>query len=215
MEHHMKLTVLGGTGATGQLVTDSALAAGHEVTLVVRQATQLPDRPGATYVEGDVRDAGLLASATRDRDVLISTLGIGGAKSHDDLILDTSRAIVEGLGSSGMSRVVMMSAFGVGTSLAKASRVLRLLYRGGRETFADKAAGEELLTGASLDWTLVYPVLLTNKASSGRLNAVDLEKVERVPGVPRVSRADVADFLLRTATDGTWSRRTVVVTSAS
>jgi hypothetical protein len=31
--------------------------------------------------------------------------------------------------------------------------------------------------------------------------------------VPRISRADVAGFLLATAVDGTWSRRTVVLTT--
>lgn len=115
---------------------------------------------------------------------------------------------------SGTKRVIVMSAFGVGESLPKASRLARLVYNSGAQaTFADKAAGERLLTTSDLDWTLAYPVLLTNKPASGKVHAVDLDQLTRLPGLPRISRADVAAFLLRTAQDGAWSRRIVVLRS--
>jgi uncharacterized protein YbjT (DUF2867 family) len=90
---------------------------------------------------------------------------------------------------------------------------MRLLYAGGKATFADKAAGERILTGSGLDWTLAYPVLLTNKPASGRARATDLTEVGRLSGMPRISRTDVAAFLLTTVVEGTWSRRTVVLTT--
>ena len=37
----MKLTILGATGATGTCLTSQALAAGHEVTAVVRDPARL------------------------------------------------------------------------------------------------------------------------------------------------------------------------------
>ncbi|MER6154285.1 hypothetical protein ABT147_01945 [Streptomyces sp. NPDC001868] len=63
------------------------------------------------------------------------------------------------------------------------------------------------------DWTLVYPVLLTAKPASGTARAVDLAALDRLPGPPRISRADVAAFLLEAAVNGSWSRRTAVLTA--
>lgn len=105
-----------------------------------------------------------------------------------------------------------MSAFGVGDSLPKASALARLMYSsGGRAIYADKAAGERILTSSDLDWTLAYPVLLTSKPKSGKYQAIDLADLTRVPGMPRISRADVAAFLLSAAKDDSWSRRTAVL----
>ncbi|MCF4120538.1 SDR family oxidoreductase [Antribacter sp. KLBMP9083] len=79
-------------------------------------------------------------------------------------------------------------------------------------TFADKAAGESVLAASGLDWTLAYPVLLKNGSGTGA-RAIDLTDLERLPGVPMVSRADVATFLLDSAVAGSWVGRTAVLTS--
>ncbi|MGX9886876.1 NAD(P)-dependent oxidoreductase [Streptomyces sp. NPDC002276] len=141
-----------------------------------------------------------------------TTLGLGKAKDPGNLIADTTLALVRAAEDSGTKRVLIMSAFGVGESLAKASAFARFLYKGGKATFADKAAGERILTASGLDWTLAYPVLLTNKPATGNVHAVDLTALDRVPGLPRISRADVAAFLLEAAVEGAWSRRTAVLT---
>jgi putative NADH-flavin reductase len=119
---------------------------------------------------------------------------------------------------TGTSRVLIMSAFGVGESLPKASRLARLMYSsGGKAIYADKAAGGEnphhLRPG--LDWTLAYPVLLTNNPKSSAFTAIDLADLRHLPGLPRVSRADVAGFLLDAATKSAWSRRTAVLTTGN
>jgi uncharacterized protein YbjT (DUF2867 family) len=210
----MRFLLLGATGTTGGLFVDHALAAGHEVIAYVRDPAKLTPRERLTAVTGDVRDARALARAMPGTDAVVSTLGLGKAKGPANLITDTTRALVRAAEDGGPKRLVIMSAFGVGESLAKASAILRFLYKGGKATFADKAAGEQILTASALDWTLVYPVLLTNKPASGNVRAVDLAALDRLPGVPRISRADVATFLLATAVEGApWSRRTAVLTS--
>ena len=54
----MKLTILGATGATGTALTGQALAAGHEVTAVVRDPARLavPAHPRLRTVTADVMD---------------------------------------------------------------------------------------------------------------------------------------------------------------
>jgi putative NADH-flavin reductase len=210
----MKFLLLGATGATGTLFVDRATAAGHEVVAFVRDASKITPADRLTVIEGDVRDARALTEAMRGIDAVVSTLGLGKVKDPGNLIADTTRALVRAAEDSGTKRVLIMSAFGVGDSLAKASAFARVLYNsGGKAPFADKAAGERILTASGLDWTLAYPVLLTNKPAAGDVHAVDLTALDRLPGLPRISRADVAAFLLEAAVEGSWSRRTAVLTA--
>jgi putative NADH-flavin reductase len=210
----MKFLLLGATGATGTLFVERATAAGHEVVAFVRDASKITPADRLTVVEGDVRDAHALTEAMRGIDAVVSTLGLGKVKDPGNLIADTTRALVRAAEDSATKRVLIMSAFGVGDSLAKASAFARVLYNsGGKAPFADKAAGERILTASGLDWTLAYPVLLTNKPATGDVHAVDLTALDRLPGLPRISRADVAAFLLEAAVEGSWSRRTAVLTA--
>lgn len=209
----MKFLLLGATGATGTLFVERATEAGNEVVAFVRDASKITPADRLTVVEGDVRDARALAEAMRGTDAVVSTLGLGKVKDPGNLIADTTRALVRAAEDSGTKRVLIMSAFGVGDSLAKASAFARFLYNsGGKATFADKAAGERILTASGLDWTLAYPVLLTNKPATDDVHAIDLTALDRLPGLPRIPRADVATFLLDAAVAGSWSRRTAVLT---
>ncbi|MDP4510202.1 NAD(P)H-binding protein [Nonomuraea sp. G32] len=101
---------------------------------------------------------------------------------------DSTRALVRAAEDGDTKRLVIMSAFGVGESLSKASAILRFLYRGGKAIFADKAAGEQILTASALDWTLVYPVLLTNKPATNNVRAVEGSSWSRRPAVLATSR---------------------------
>ena len=75
--------------------------------------------------------------------------------------------------------------------------------------YADKEASERILRAGDLDWTLVYPTMLTNGPAKGRYRVG-----ERLPmkGAPAVSRADVADFMVKAAHGSEWSRQDAVIT---
>ncbi|WP_425460996.1 NAD(P)H-binding protein [Leekyejoonella antrihumi] len=68
-----------------------------------------------------------------------------------------------------------------------------------------------LLRASDLKWTLEYPGALNN-ADSTRYTAVELGDVKRLPLFPSTSRANVADFLIRSAVEGTFIRQIAVVT---
>jgi putative NADH-flavin reductase len=209
----MRIFVLGATGATGSLFVDAALAAGHEVIAFVRNPAKVDPRDGLAVLTGDVLDADSMAEAMRGADAVVSMLGPRSLKPAG-FGEQTLRAIVNAAERSGTERVLVMSAFGVGDSSQKASSVARVMYRtGARAIYADKAAGERVLIASALDWTLAYPVVLTNGPKSETFRAIDLEEMDHLGGLPRVSRADVAGFLLEAAVTDDWSRRTVVLTT--
>lgn len=209
----MKFLVLGATGRTGVHLVQKALDQGHQVTALVRRADAAVD-PRADLATGDVTDAAVIAKASQGHDAVISALGAKSARKTPTLITDTVRAVITAAKTSGVNRFVVVSAFGVGDSLAKASILAGLIFRTAlRRKYADKAASEVLLKASDLKWTLEYPGAL-NDTDASRYKAVALEDVTKLPILPSTSRANVADFLLRTAVEGTFLRKTVVVTDA-
>ncbi|MBS2532194.1 SDR family oxidoreductase [Catenulispora sp. NF23] len=209
----MRFLVLGATGRTGVLLTKKALDQGHQVTAIVRRPDATVD-PRAQTVVGDVTDAAVIATAARGHDAIISALGVKNAREAPTLITDTVRAVIASAKTSGVDRFVILSAFGVGDSLPKASFLVGPLFRTVlRKVYADKAASEVLLKASDLKWTLEYPGALNN-GDSTHYNAVALPDVTKLPIFPSTSRANVADFLLHSAVETTFVRQIAVVTDA-
>ena len=209
----MNFFVLGATGRTGVLFVKKALDQGHQVTALVRRA-DAPVDPRTQIVGGDVTDATVIATAARGHDAIISTLGVKNARETPTLITDTVRAVIASAKTSGVDRFVILSAFGVGDSLAKASFLVGPIFRTVlRKVYADKAASEVLLRASDLKWTLEYPGALKNRDST-RYTAVTLEDVTKLPILPSTSRANVADFLLHSAVEDIFIRQIAVVTDA-
>jgi uncharacterized protein YbjT (DUF2867 family) len=210
-QHIVKFLVLGATGRTGVPFVKKALDQGHEVTALVRRADADVD-PRARVVSGDVTDPAAIAAAAIGNDAIISTLGAKNIRETPTLITDMVRAVVESVKTSGVDRFVMVSAFGVGESLAKASLLAGVIFRTAlRKKYADKAASEVLLRASDLKWTLEYPGALNDRNSS-RYTAVALEDVTKLPVLPSTSRTNVAEFLLDSAVEDTFVRQIVVVT---
>src|SRR5229473_2929062 len=87
----MNLLILGATGGTGRLVVEQALAAGHNVTALVRSPERLALRnPNLHVIAGQVTDPSAVSRALNGADALISTLGGNGS-----LISDSTQAIIE------------------------------------------------------------------------------------------------------------------------
>jgi putative NADH-flavin reductase len=208
----MKLLVLGATGATGKLFVADALADGHQVTAYVRDPARVTTRdPNLAVVTGHADDSGALAAALPGHDAVISMLGNGYGRTGKTLINDSARALIRAAEQSGVTRLVIMSAFGVGDSLPKGSLLGKFFYK---RVLADKARGEAQLKSSGLDWTLAYPVTLNNKPATGNYTATPLDSTPKLTGMPSISRADVAAFLLNTAVNGTYSRQTVTLRTA-
>ena len=202
----MKLLVFGAAGATGRLAVRSALAAGHEVTAFVRGADSVE---GARTVRGDATDPASVAGAMAGQEAVISTLGVRNAFRSGGIIERSAAVIVPAMERAGARRLVVMSALGVGRTREQAPWLPRLMYRvllG--DIFADKAAGERIVEASRLDWTIVYPPLLTDLPATGAYRAA--EQLD-LSGMPRVSRADVADFMVRALGPSQWSRKRVIV----
>jgi uncharacterized protein YbjT (DUF2867 family) len=199
----MKIVILGATGKTGTHVLRQALDAGHRVVAYVRRPEALPRRPGLDAVKGELDDVPAMTSAFAGADAVICCIGpkLGlGALLHTDLMQRCLGPITAAARQAGVPRFVLMSAFGVGDTAARASLPTRLGYRTAMASiFGDKARAEAILPASGLDWTAVYPVILYEGPARPRVTVLPLEQVERVPGLPRVPFANVAAVLLELA----------------
>jgi len=201
----MNLVVLGATGRTGRLVVEQALATGHTVTALVRTPEKLTLRDSSLRVlEGKATDAADVARALEGADAVLSTLGGGGS-----VIVDSTRAIVEAAHMTGVRRVVVLSSFFVERErLGAVPRFLTGVAMGA--VIKDKSAGEQLLRQSDLDWTIVYPPSLTNGPATRDYHRGEALQLK---GVPKISRADVAHFMLSQLNDATYSRGMAIVSS--
>jgi putative NADH-flavin reductase len=193
----MKILVLGATGPTGQQILRQGLAQGHQLTAFVRNPSKLAlSDPRLQVLSGALPgDAGALESALRGQDAVICCLGLRNALKSGGLMLGAMRVLVPAMERAAVQRLMLMSSNGVGDTHARSPLLARIMYRLLlSDIFADKAAGEALVRASSLEWTIAYPTMLTDGPRTGRYRAGETLELR---GMPKISRADVADFLLR------------------
>ncbi|HEX6942759.1 MAG TPA: SDR family oxidoreductase [Gemmatimonadaceae bacterium] len=208
---HSRILVFGATGPTGEQVVTQALSQGHDVTAFVRSPGTLPiTHERLRLVVGDTtRDKSKIAEAVRGQDVVVSALGRRNTLRSDHLIARSMKAIVPAMDHAGVRRLILVSAFGVGESRRAAPLIPRIMYCVLlRDIFADKSAAEDDLRRSDLDWTIVYPVLLTHGPLTGRYRAGEHLELN---GIPKISRADVAHFILSEVRNRAFIRKVPVV----
>jgi len=206
----MNILVFGATGATGQQVVKQALSRGHRVTAFVRRPEALEAADNMRIVVGDAtRDKSKIAEAMSGQELVISTLGRRNSFRSDHLISRSMEAIVPSMEQAGVRRMTLMSSFGVGESLRDAPLIPGIMYRILlKEIFADKETAERQLRSSGLDWTIVYPVLLTNGPLTGRYRVG--ERLD-LHGISKISRADVAHFILTEAENRRFAQNVAVL----
>jgi putative NADH-flavin reductase len=211
MDFDHRMLVLGATGPTGRHIVAQALQRGHTVTALARRPERLAIRhPRLSTVAGDVAaDDQAVARALPGHDVVVSALGVGRALRSNGLIARAAPRIVSAMERAGISRLIFLSAFGVGGTAPGAPWLFQLMFRLMlADIYPDKAAGEAIIARSGLNWTILAPVPLTNGAGTGQYRTgEDL----LVRGLARISRADVAACVLRCIDDAaTFGKRQVV-----
>lgn len=207
----MHLALLGATGRTGRPLLDQALAAGHTVTALARTSSALAERPGLTVVAGDALDPDAVASVVDGADAVLLTLGpTSGAPP--DTMRRAAENVVAAMRQHGVRRVVTETGAGVpdpkdpgglGPTLMRG--VMRLVVP---KLLSDSQAHVDAFPQSGLDWTAVRAPRLTNGERTGEAK---VGYFSMGPG-HSVSRADVAEVMLRLATSGDYAGQAPMVT---
>ncbi len=207
----MKLLICGATGGTGREIASQSLERGHQLTLFVRDPAKAPAL-GAHLVTGDVLgDTASLIEAVRGQDAVVSSLGRGLNLRSRGLMARAMATIVPTMANVGVRRFVLVSAFGVGETRRDASLAQRLIFATLlRGLYADKRASEDIVRASPLDWTILYPVRLTDGPRSPSYRVAERLTMR---GTPTISRADTAHCALALLEDPGSVRRGFVISA--
>jgi putative NADH-flavin reductase len=159
---------------------------------------------GTGGIGGHALDAGAVAEVVADADAVVSALGPRGAKSPD-LLAGAAANIVAGMEKTGARRLICVSAAGafIAGDPHMNWLVKMVLPRVFAKPFADTRRMEDVVGRSDLDWTMVRATRLTNGPGTGRYR-VGPDYPPR--GGWKISRADVAQFIAATLTEGSWVR---------
>lgn len=195
----MKLTIFGGTGRTGRLLVEQALNEGHDVTLLARDPAKAPwKHERLRVIQGSLGDAARVAEAIQGTDAVISA----AAPTPDG-----AQHIVQGMQQYGVKRLIVATGVGVfqpQDRLLIIDHAMKALMRVFTPSIHnDTMATVNALESSKLDWTIVRAPILNNNPPTGTVKSGWLRK-----GVgARLTRADLASYLLSQVADTTYVRQ--------
>lgn len=194
--------VIGASGGIGRETLSAALDAGHRVRAFSRSANEIDLEN--SYLEkhsGDAMNEAGIDAALDGIDVVVQTLGIGADELFKsvNLFSKSTRILIAAMQRRNVRRLIVVTGFGAGDSREAIGCLQRIPFRLflGR-AYDDKDVQERLIKESGLDWTIVRPGILTKGARTGRYRVL-VEPSQWRNGV--ISRADVADFIVRSIDD--------------
>ena len=208
----MRVLIIGASKGIGLETTRQALDNGHFVRALARSATAIAiSNSSLEKIRGDALKPEDVKAALVGVDVVIQTLGVGLGDLFRPVHLfsDATRVLITAMRSQGVKRLICVTGFGAGDSRASISCLQRLPFQivFGR-AYDDKSVQEKLIKESELDWTIARPGVLTSGPRTGRYRILS-EASQWRNGI--ISRADVAEFLVRQIEDQAYIRKNPVL----
>jgi putative NADH-flavin reductase len=204
--------IVGATGGTGRQLVTQALERGHVVTALVRDPSRFRlDHPQLTITQGDVLDQESVEAAMSGQGAVLSALGHKRFFRPTRILSEGTRNILRAMEIHSVPRLICETALGIGDTAGRMGLyytffvipVILPFY------FWDKTRQERIVAGSRPDWVIVRPAVLTNGEKRGRYRHG--RRVGSLVLTARISRADVADFMLNQLASDKYLRTAVSV----
>ena len=203
-----KIALFGATGQTGQLFLRAALAGGYQVKALVRDANKLTQKSAQlTVIEGDVLNSADVYKTVEGTDIVVSLFGhVKG--SPEWLQTNGTKNIVAAMKTHNVGRIISLSGGGLPFPEKDkpkfADYVIRTIMKVAvPKVLNDAVAHHEVLVASGLKWVIVRGPRLTNDARKGQYRVGWVG----VNASTKISRADLADFILTQVEDETFDRQ--------
>jgi putative NADH-flavin reductase len=208
----LRILIIGASKGIGMQVTRQALDAGYQVRAFARTATGIAiSDPSLEKIRGNALNADDVETALDGVDAVIQTLGIGLGQLFRPVSLfsGATHLLIDAMERQGVKRLISVTGFGAGDSRASISCLQRLPFQFvfGR-AYNDKSVQEQLIKDSELDWTIARPGVLTRGPQTDDYQILS-EATQWRNGI--ISRADVAEFLIRQIGDQTYIRKSPVL----
>ncbi|HQR05122.1 MAG: NAD(P)H-binding protein [Proteobacteria bacterium] len=211
----MKITIFGATGNLGSECLHQALAAGHEVSVLVRTPQKLRATPDArlSILQGDALNPDDVRLALPEGTAaILFAIGVDERTSPRDLCTDTTRHILQAMRERRIQRLVWC---GGGSNFLPQDRIGAgaRFVRWYSETFlehrhSDKEHQLELLLAArDIEWAGIRPLRMVPgpRTEKYRLG------YEKFSGLSRISFADCAHAMVGMLQDRRWTHQAPII----
>src|SRR3990170_1129432 len=208
----MNIMIVGATRGIGRQLLEQTLASGHTVTALVRDPQRLAaQHERLKVVKGDILDSDSVALAMAGQDAVCCTIGVKTPWIRVTVFSEGTRNLLQAMKKTGAGRLICVTGIGAGDSRGHGGflydRIFYpLLFK---RVYADKDRQESLIEASDVDWTIVRPGFLTNGPLTKNYRMLtDLTGVT----AGRISRADVAHFILKELETNRHLRQTPLLT---
>lgn len=200
------IIIFGATGTIGRRLVEQALEKGYTVTAFVRDPAKFDlKHANLKTFKGDVLNGISVEKAIDEQTAGICALGAG---SKGVIRSEGTKNIIQAMEKAGVKRLICLSSLGVGDSRETLNFLWKYIMFGLllRKAYADHGRQENYVMQSNLDWTIVRPAAFTDGNLTGNYKHGSLggDKTIKL----KVSRADVADFMLKQLTDDAYLRKT-------
>jgi putative NADH-flavin reductase len=200
----MKLAIFGATGRTGRPLVQQALEAGHEVVALVRTPAKLTlQNDRLTVIQGDTMNPNDVDKAVRGAEAVLSVLGQSKDSPHD-LQTVATRNIIAAMEKYGIKRLVSLTGAGVDAPQDRpklANHLIKFALKTlSGQVLKDGENHAHAIQNSKLDWVIVRGPMLNEGPYTGKYRVGWVG----VNTGARISRADLADFMLKQVTDNTY-----------
>ncbi len=208
------ILIIGASRGIGLETVKAGLAAGHTVRAFARSAGAIAiSDPRLQKIAGDAVSRSDIDRAVKGCDAVIYTLGVGSLKElafGTTLFSASTRVLVDAMQAADVKRLIAVTGVGAGNSRGRIHPLYDYLAFPIflSRVYADKDIAEDIIAASTLDWTIARPGLLTNAVATGRYKVLPDMRDWR-GGM--ISRADVADFLIKQVGDRAMLGKTPVL----
>lgn len=202
----MKIAIIGGAGGIGSLLAEYSLTAGHDVSVLVRNPARVSVKGARLRVLiGNAEDEASITELVEGQDVVCDCLGTTQLFREIRTFSRCATHLAKALRPAQL--LIAVTGMGVGDSAGHGTllydKVFRPVFLG--RMYADKERQEQIILAEIARWIIVRPGFLNNGPRTGRYRALtDLSGIQG----GRISRADVADFVLSQASSARFLRQT-------
>lgn len=166
----MKLAVIGASRGSGRQLVNQAHLMGLSVTAIMRHPGSWPGPSDIPMAQADVMNYDDVLQALVGHDTVAFCVGPVAGESTS-VLRDGMAVVLEAMKELDIRRLIAISSSGhvvnrddpFGRFIAKP-----ILARVLREVNADLAAMETVISGSTIEWTIVRPPRLLDKAGHGR-----------------------------------------------
>jgi putative NADH-flavin reductase len=212
IEAQMNILIIGASRGIGRVLLEEALKEDHRLRVLARNPEKVTiNDPRLSVVQGDVRDRESVLGAAQGQDLVCSCIGVPITFKKVDLFSTAAVNLIAAVEANPGQKLIAVTGIGAGDSRGHGGFLYDKIFQPLllRTIYADKDIEEQIIKASDVPWLIVRPAGLTNGPRTGTYRILtDLRGVTS----KRISRRDVADFILGQAANPTQFGKTPLLT---